>query len=279
VQDLSRLDFLDLPAPVRRAITTQTGTVRSDRTVHAGRNSAVASILDTEQGQVFVKGVPLGDARVAGHRREAAISPYVPHSCPRLLWSVEAAGWSLLGYEAIDGRHADYTRGVDLRRVMDALDELSHQTAPTGLDLKTAEQRWGSYADEGEAERFAGPALLHTDLRPENVILADGRACLIDWAWPTRGAAWIEPYLWALHIVAAGQSPAAAVSWARQLWSWRDADPSALCAFGAAVARRWHEIATEESSRWKIHMAACAAELRAFLVLDAGLDDQGATSA
>ncbi|PSK58018.1 hypothetical protein B0E38_01863 [Streptomyces sp. 111WW2] len=264
---LSRYDFLDLPAPVRRAVRAQTGEIRSDRTVTSGRTCAVASILETEGGWVFLKGVPLGDPRVEGQRREAAISPYVPHSCPRLLWAVDAAGWSLIGYEAVDGRHADYRSADDLRRVLGALEELRQETAPAGLDLTVAEERWGPYADEGTAHLFAGRSLLHTELAPDNVLIVDDRACLVDWSWPARGAAWIEPYLWALRIVAAGQTPAVAVSWARQLWSWREADPVAVRAFAAAVARVWHEFASGEPSRVNVHMAACAAELRAVLAL------------
>ncbi|MFD1535587.1 hypothetical protein [Nonomuraea guangzhouensis] len=32
-----------------------------------------------------------------------------------------------------------------------------------------------------------------TDYNPLNMLIAEGRALLIDWAWPTRGAGWIDP--------------------------------------------------------------------------------------
>ncbi|MFF4903088.1 aminoglycoside phosphotransferase [Streptomyces sp. NPDC001068] len=268
MSSLPRYDYQDLPVPVRRAVIAQTGPVRADRTVTAGRNCAIASVLDTEGGPVFLKGVPLGDPRIQSQRREAAINPHTPSSCPRLLWSTDAFGWSLLGYQAVEGRHADYTQPADLGLVLAALEELRQATAPAGLSLTTAQERWGPYADDGDAELFDGQALLHTDLRPDNVLITDSQACPVDWACPTRGAAWIEPFLWALRIMEAGQAVAVAVSWARQLWSWREAAPTALRAFSAAVARLWHSTAAAEMTRETIHAAACAAELRAYLTLE-----------
>ena len=57
--------------------------------------------------------------------------------------------------------------------------------------LKRAEDRWKPYVeDPGDAVAFAGHALTHTDWAPDNVLIAPGRPWLIDWAWPTLGAAW-----------------------------------------------------------------------------------------
>ncbi|MGW2964021.1 hypothetical protein ACWDGI_36935 [Streptomyces sp. NPDC001220] len=134
-------------------------------------------------------------------------------------------------------------------------------------EYTTAQERWGPCADDGDAELFGGRALLHTDLRPDNILITDSQACPVDWASSTRGAAWIEPFLWALQIMQAGEAVAVAVSWARQLWSWREAAPTTLRAFAAAVARLCHSTAATEKSREAIHAAACAAELRAYLTL------------
>lgn len=45
---LDRVDWHDLPAHVRDVIETRTGPVRSAQTASAGKNSAVALLLDTQ---------------------------------------------------------------------------------------------------------------------------------------------------------------------------------------------------------------------------------------
>jgi hypothetical protein len=37
-----------------------------------------------------------------------------------------------------------------------------------------------------------GDALLHTDFNPLNILVGPDRVWMIDWAWPTRGAAFID---------------------------------------------------------------------------------------
>ncbi|WP_052397449.1 MazG-like family protein [Streptomyces sp. NRRL F-5123] len=60
------------------------------------------------------------------------------------------------------------------------------------------------YAQPGTLQHFDGDALLHTDFAPDNVLIADGRARPVDWAWPTRGEAWIDPSALALRLMEAG---------------------------------------------------------------------------
>lgn len=55
-------------------------------------------------------------------RWDAAINSHVSESAPRLLWHGEAGRWLALGFEHVEGRHADYTRGsVDLEVVAKTL--------------------------------------------------------------------------------------------------------------------------------------------------------------
>ncbi|MEE1805322.1 hypothetical protein [Streptomyces sp. BE133] len=108
---------------------------------------------------------------------------------------------------------------------------------------------------------FRGETLLHTDFAPDNVLIVGERARLIDWAWPTRGAAWIDPGALALRLMDAGQPAEAAVAFAGRFPSWRDAEPEALEAFGAATAALWQEIAEGDRARWKRGIAEQAARL------------------
>ncbi|MFF2503484.1 aminoglycoside phosphotransferase [Streptomyces sp. NPDC058067] len=229
-------------------------------------NSSIASVLETDRGPVFVKGIPADHPQVDAQRREAAVAPYLPASCPRLYWHIEAAGWSLLGYEVVDGRHADYAPGSpDLPLVEAALAELQAVTAPTGIEIKDARDRWMEYAPPGTLHHFAGDALLHTDFAPDNILIVGGRARLVDWAWPTRGAAWIDPGALALRLMEAGHSVETAVEFAARFRSWRDAEPEVLSAFGAATAALWREIAAQSPAAWKQEMARHAAGLADYL--------------
>lgn len=259
---MSRIPFEQLPGDVRQAVVDKTGAVHAAGTVRGGMNSGIASVLETESGSVFVKGIPADHPQVGAQRREAAIAPHLPASCPRLYWHLELDGWSLLGYEVVDGRHADYTPGSpDLPLVEAALAELQGITAPAGIKIKDAVDRWADYAPPETLQYFRGDTLLHTDFAPDNVLIVGGRVRLVDWAWPTRGAAWIDPGALALRLMDAGHPAEAAVAFAGRFPSWRDAEPEALAAFGSATAALWQEIAEGDEAHWKQGMAEQAERL------------------
>ncbi|MEU0282631.1 aminoglycoside phosphotransferase [Streptomyces sp. NPDC006195] len=257
---MSRIPFERLPAGIRRAIADKTGAVHQAATAPGGMNSGIASVLETESGRVFMKGIPADHPQVGAQRREAAIAPHLPASCPRLYWHLELDGWSLLGYEVVGGRHADYAPGSpDLPLVEAALTELQAVTAPADIEIKDAVERWADYAPPGTLQYFSGDTLLHTDFAPDNVLIVDKRARLVDWAWPTRGAAWIDPGALALRLMDSGHPVEEAIAFAGRFPSWRDAEPEALVAFGAATAALWREIAEEDGIPWKRRMGERAA--------------------
>src|SRR5262245_61795767 len=119
---MQRTDWEQLTAPVRAAVESRTGSVHSARTAAAGKNSAIAALLGTDDGLVFVKGLRVDDPRAACQGREAAVSRYVTALSPELLWRTETDGWDLLGFRAAPGRHADYAPGSpDVPKVVDAM--------------------------------------------------------------------------------------------------------------------------------------------------------------
>ncbi|MGH3985530.1 MAG: hypothetical protein ACRDST_23320 [Pseudonocardiaceae bacterium] len=60
------------------------------------------------------------------------------------------------------------------------------------LPLRRLQDRWAALADDPALELLAGDHLLHTDLNPHNILIGE-HAHLVDWAWPTLGAPWIDP--------------------------------------------------------------------------------------
>ncbi|WP_406476244.1 aminoglycoside phosphotransferase [Streptomyces sp. NBC_01615] len=256
---VARIHWDDLPLAARDAVERHTGPVLRAKTADAGANSGIAATVHTTDATLFVKGVPIGHPQARTQQREAAINPYLPSSCPRLLWHVQAAGWDLIGYEHLVGRHADYTPGSpDLPLVARALVELQSTPCPD-IELKRAEDRWRGYAAPADVSaQFAGDTLLHTDLAPHNVLMTD-RAHLIDWAWPTRGAAWIDPAVLILRLMEAGHTAPAADAWSReQFSSWATAPQTAVAAFSEANARAWDEIARSDPQDWKKRMGQLA---------------------
>ena len=73
------------------------------------------------------------------------------------------------------------------------------------LPVKQARQRWAAYVDsEADLQLLDGDALLHTDFNPLNILLGPDRAWIIDWAWPTRGAAFIDAACFLIRAMASG---------------------------------------------------------------------------
>src|SRR5690349_17528575 len=94
-----RIHWADLPRAARNAVEQHTGPVLHARTADTGANSGLAATVQTADATLFVKGMPADHPQARTQRREAMINPYLPPSCPRLLWHVPAAGWDLIVYE------------------------------------------------------------------------------------------------------------------------------------------------------------------------------------
>lgn len=258
--------YRDLPEAARRAVEKQVGPVREALTATGESNPGIAALLVTEAGTLFLRATPADDPRAVEQGRALAVSPYLPASAPRVLWYIKAASWSLIGYEALDGVPADYSDSGDLVLVLDAVRELQAVDLPAGAgSVLAAEERWEPYADEGRAHLFAGSTLLHANTDPGNVLVGE-RAHFVDWTRATRGAAFIDPYLIALRMTAAGLRPADAITWVRRLSSWREAPTEALEAFAVAITRVWRQAAQEDPDPWRVTMAGRAAELRTYLL-------------
>jgi hypothetical protein len=266
---VDRVAWDDLPAELKEAITARTGQITAIRTPGAGLNSPLAAIITAENGTVFAKGMPCSARRVITQAREAAVAPLVQHISPALLWHLEdTAGWDVLGYQYTEGRHANYQpRSPDLDMIVGLMNKLSEITVPSQTDLfKRGEDRWRVYVDKPEqADLFAGPTLTHSDWTPDNVLIASGRAWLIDWAWPTLAAAWTDPACWILRLMASGGHTArSAEQQAARIPAFTQADPAHIDIFAAANVRLWDEIMQHGPTAWTKEMAQAAHDWAAY---------------
>ena len=257
-----RIAWEDLPVALKLAIETRTGPITGVRIVATGHNSPLAAIIDARSGTVFAKGLPSSHRRVITQAREAAVAPLVTEISPALLWHFDEAGWNVLGYQYAPGRHADYTPGSpDLDRLVQLMETLSAIKVPDDPGaFKRAEDRWKPYLDDqGSALAFAGPVLTRSDWTPDNVLVTERRAWLIDWAWPTLGAAWTDPACWILRLMASGGHTAPdAERQACRLPAFRTADPAHVDLFAKANVRLWAEVAQSSTSAWTKAMAQAA---------------------
>ncbi|MFI5617146.1 protein kinase [Streptomyces sp. NPDC051567] len=194
--------------------------------------------MSSADGPFFVKAMK---NRAGGRRdsllRERAVAPYVEDVSPPLRWSAESESWLVLGFDAVDARPADFTpRSPDLDAVVDLVRRIGELPLPE-VAADWHERRWHRFAASGrEAHGFEGDALLYTDINPSNFLIGE-RSWVVDWSWPTRGAAFIDPARLVLQLVAAGHTPEAAEAHAARCPAWTDADPAAVDAFAAAELR------------------------------------------
>jgi len=257
---MQRFEWQDLPEGVRTVVEEASGAVVKAEAATEGLNSHLAAVLYTQSGSLFLKGIRTDHPAVTAQQREAAINRHVRAVSPELLWHTEVDGWDLLAFKCVEGRHADYTPGSsDLPKVVDVLTELGAIRAPE-LPQRRAEDRWAEHVDESAALKLlAGETLLHTDISPYNVLITKGQARIIDWAWPTKGAAFIDPCYFAIRLMAAGHTAEQAEYWAGQVPAWRDAPREAVDAFVAISARMWGEIASNApADEWKRQMSEVA---------------------
>jgi len=257
----------EIPAAVRRAIENETGRVSSSTAPENGRNSDFLATLHTDRGYFFVKGVLAGSRRARMQRIEATVNPALPHSvAPRLLWEVESSGWSVLGFERADGHHANLAPGSpDLDLVADSAATMAHALARCTLDLPAAADQWAwnapwrrlSTAPDHDFDPWdrqhldelvdwerrgldlvRGNSLVHGDLHPLNILVSE-RACVVDWAWASIGAPWLDGVALTLRLIADGHTPAEAEQWARQVAQYREAPADGVTAFAVLVMGMW----------------------------------------
>ncbi|MEV6758445.1 protein kinase [Streptomyces sp. NPDC051214] len=233
---LPSADFLDLIRP-------STGEIFDAQPAARGFSSDVLTLIDSDLGRFFVKGIK---NRAGGRRdsllRERIINPSVHPLSPRLCWHAQNDQWIALGFEQLNGRPSNFApNSPDLPAIMQLVNRIGEIPLPAAAEL-WPETRWDRFAsDPHEAALFKGDSLIHGDINPGNLLIGDTGSWVVDWAWPTRGSALIDPALLALQLIAAGHSPQDAETWTSQCTAWTHSDPAAIDAFARANLRMYRK--------------------------------------
>ncbi len=265
-----RVQWRDLPAQLQAAVEQVLGAPVTDAVSQPGGFSpGSADRVRTADGRrAFVKAVSSAQNPDSPgmHRREARIAAALPRRVPApgLLGSYDDGDWIALIFQDVDGRHpATPWLLSELERCVEALDAMVATAMPASLDfLKTYAEAsaidfrgWERLsAEPGQdldpwavahlptlAELAAsapaathGEALVHDDVRADNLLLTDGRVLIVDWPHATRGAPWIDTVqlLVNAHLLG-GHNPERMLARSRV---GAEADPASVTAYLAALA-------------------------------------------
>ncbi|MEU6563408.1 phosphotransferase [Nocardia nova] len=266
-----RTDWADVPAAVRSVIECALGAgVLAAETQSGGFSHGVAvRALLTDGRRVFVKAIDAGDDLVRMYRTEARTAARLPDviPTPSLHASFDAEGWFVMVFDDVAGRHPRLDRADERAAVLATVEDLRRLLTPNpipgipafvevyGPELNT----WQRYAEDGPPADLdewssrnlgrlasleaiwpghaAGTTLLHTDLRPDNMLRhADGSVVVVDWAWPCVGASWIDLAALVPSLVARGVDPDPVLA---AHPATRDVEPVVLDAFACGVLGYW----------------------------------------
>jgi phosphotransferase family enzyme len=266
----SRLAWADLPGRVHAAVEEKCGSAVADAEDQAGGFSpGTAARLRLADGRrVFVKAVAssLNPTSPGMYRDEARALAALPPRvrAPSLLWTYDDRDWIVLGIKDIDGRPPQVPwRPAELDRVLTTLDDLGTVSAPDGFcdvrelkaegftgwrtlaasrpaDLSDWERRNLDRLAELEAswtDHAGGDALLHFDLRADNILLSRTEGVyLVDWAQACRGAAWVDLVLFLVSVNIEGTHDVDSILASRGVP--KDGADALICAFAGFVAKR-----------------------------------------
>ena len=290
----TRIPWADVPEHVRGDVEATLGSpVVAAHTQHGGFSpGAAVRVVCADGTKAFVKacGSGLNPDTPELLRAEIDALAHVPADVPhaRLFAAYDDGTWVALTLEDVEGRHpAIPWTEADLAPTLHALELTARTRAATRLpsfadrvlmltawDLVVADptgvspallDRLPQMLDlQGTARAVtAGDRLVHWDARADNILLRDGEAVLLDWAWACRGAGWLDTALLAMNLRIQGGPDADDVLAGSPMT--RDVPPEHLAAVVSCMLGVWSERARQPAPpglptirAWQQHCANAA---------------------
>ena len=238
-------------------ISPFTGEIRTVCHTERGYSADVTAIVDCAGGSVFVKAIHEPSPHTSSFAREAQINPHVREVSPALRWQLHQDSWIVLAFDVVLGRHSDFAPGSpDLPAVADAVNALGMIARPVVANDWT-ENRWDRFTDDPSL--FVGNALLYTDINPDNFLVTSHGISVVDWSWPTLGAAFIDPACLVVQLIASGHSSEDAEGWAQRCIAWQSADPKTIDSFAMATLRMYRRFEKLDPAPWRQEMTKAVA--------------------
>ncbi|MGZ4590927.1 MAG: phosphotransferase family protein [Actinomycetes bacterium] len=265
-----RIEWCSVPEHVRTGVEDALGSAIVTTVTQVGGFSpgAAVRVVCADGRRAFVKaaGSALNPDTPELNRAEIVALRLLPDQtpAPRLLSSYDDGDWVALVLEDVDGRRPDLPWGDahvaamarTLRTVaetrahdelpafgdralsLDAWDDIAAQ--PDGIDARLTERLPEMREAQELARRVtAGDWLVHWDARADNVLIREGTAVLLDWAWASRGAPWLDTLLLAMDFQIQGGPSSDA--FLREHPVTRDVPPEHLRAVVACMVGVWAE--------------------------------------
>lgn len=284
----------ELPLSLRGALASRLGAIAGVQLQTGGFTPGLAVRLRLADGErIFAKGIPVDHALADKYRAEAETVLMLPSfaPAPRLRWHAEIAGWVVLAFDDIDGRHADLSpgspdidsvvttvaglapvltpcpvpgapsAGTELASLVHGWRELAAVGGPGRNDwtarhldqLAAAETRWLAAAD--------GKTLVHGDISASNLLIAADRSVfLVDWAQPVCGAPWLDVADLVPHLILAGHTPASAEKIMAAASAWNQAEPDTITSYAIAFAGYWARMSRKPAPPGVPHLRAHQAQ-------------------
>ncbi|GAA2158848.1 hypothetical protein FHX52_2325 [Humibacillus xanthopallidus] len=277
-----RIPYVQVPVRVRRWVESRLGGAVVDVVDCVGGMSPgpAARVRAATGARAFVKGcgVDLHPDTPGLLRDEGRVLAALPEhpSLPRLLDVHDDGDWVVLLIEDLPGapppapwRTADLLRfGEALAALRPVLDEVQLEGLPAAREsspifltrwrelagrLDLVDPWWAAHHDalaahaERAADLIAGDAVVHWDIRADNVVLTPDRTVLVDWGQARRGAPWMDHALLALDCSMTGSEISTADRAAADP-VLRDHDPADLLALASAVAMAFVSRSTQPAS-------------------------------
>lgn len=97
-----------------------------------------------------------------------------------------------------------------------------------------------------------GGTLIHSDLNPANLIVTPLGLRIVDWAWATKAAAWVELAVLIPWLTGSGHSAEQAEKWIAQRPAWTATDRLVLDDFASRNATKW-ATQSRRSTETRVH--------------------------
>jgi len=254
-----RSDWTALPDAVVDGIADRVGRPLEVVPAPSGNHAEIAASVTGPDAAAFVKAASTGVQSLRYELAATLAAAKVTHTAPVVRWHFETAGWLVMGAELLNGPHPDLSPGAaDLDLLTAALKGLQ-ETPAVGEPWFTPAARLG-----WSHPAMDGTMLIHSDLIPTNMIVTADGLRIVDWAWATRAAPWVELALLVQWLIGSGHTAGQAEEWLSQFPVWEATGPDVLDDFAVRNAAKWSTKARQHPDRWVHDLADWTGEWAIF---------------